>query len=333
MEKLRTIQVGTGPTVHAAHLAYAMRTLPDFYHLEAIVEENEALRARAMRMEEYVSLPFITWEEAVKRRPDAIMVEEDEPRLVSSAIRALEAGFPVYMDKPGSGDPAAFHRMCDLAKAKRLPLSLGYMYRENPAVQYAKKLAREGKLGEILSVEAQMSICGGMEYRRALSRFQGGMMYYLGCHLIDLVVGFCGFPQEIVPLNSRSGQGGVNCVDSAFCAYRYPRGVSFVKSSAMEVNGFFRRSLIISGTKGTLEIRPLERLEPGKDNWFDTCAWEAAQAANQFRDGRVEIQFSRQRRYDGLLLNFARYVRGEAENPYSYDYEARLHDVIMQSCQ
>ena len=47
----------------------------------------------------------------------------------------------------------------------------------------------------------------------------------------------------------------------------------------------------------------------------------------------MEVKFPKQRRYDGLLLNFAKYVRGEAVNPYSYDYEAKLHDLIMQSCQ
>ena len=333
MEKLRVIQVGTGPMVHAAHLARAMKLLSDTYQLEAIVEENDALRARAMKMEEYADLPFISWEEAVKRHPDAIMVEEDEHRLVPSAIRALEKDFPVYMDKPGSENCQDFHRMCDLAKAKGLPLSLGYMYRENPAVKYAKKLMQEGKLGEILSVEAQMSVSSGTEYRKTLSRFQGGMLYYLGCHLIDLVVSFCGFPQEVIPLNSRSGMDGVDCVDIGFCVYRYPHGTSFVKSTATEINGVFRRSLIISGTKGTFEIRPMEVGLPGKENWNDTYAWETLDNDAPWQDHRVEVKFPKQRRYDGLLLNFAKYVRGEAVNPYSYDYEAKLHDLIMQSCQ
>ena len=30
--------------------------------------------------------------------------------------------------------------------------------------------------------------------------------------------------------------------------------------------------------------------------------------------------------------NFAKYVRGEAVNPYTYEYEAKLHDLILLAC-
>ena len=43
MEKLRVIQIGTGPTVHAAHAATALRGLSELYTLEAIVEEDAAM--------------------------------------------------------------------------------------------------------------------------------------------------------------------------------------------------------------------------------------------------------------------------------------------------
>ena len=37
-------------------------------------------------------------------------------------------------------------------------------------------------------------------------------------------------------------------------------------------------------------------------------------------------------RYDTMLREFAKYVRGEAENPYSYDYELALFRTIMSCC-
>lgn len=63
-------------------------------------------------------------------KPDAFIVETDEHQLTANAIRSLEAGFHTYVDKPGSEDTAAFHRMCDLAKNRNLVLSLGYMFRK-----------------------------------------------------------------------------------------------------------------------------------------------------------------------------------------------------------
>ena len=72
---------------------------------------------------------------------------------------------------------------------------------------------------------------------------------------------------------------------------------------------------------------------PGKENRNDTYAWETLTNEAPWQDRRTEVKFPSRRRYDGLLLNFAKYVRGEAENPWTPAYEARLHDLIMQSCR
>lgn len=75
------------------------------------------------------------------------------------------------------------------------------------------------------------------------------MMYYLGCHMIDMVVHFCGFPENVIPLN-RCTNIDVQCKDFGFCVLEYPRGVSFAKTTTWELNGVDRRSLIVNGTKG-----------------------------------------------------------------------------------
>ena len=235
MEPLRIIQVGTAPMVHSAHAAVALRGLPETFRLVGLVEENPEFRRRAASISAFAGLPFFSWEEALRLRPDAFVIETDEHQLVASAIRSLEAGFPTYMDKPGSGDSAQFHRMCELAREKQLVLNLGYMFRENPAIRRALELKEQGALGEIFSVEAQMSCCNGRNYHETLARFQGGIMYYLGCHMIDVMVHFCGFPERVVPLNSKTRLRGVDAVDYGFCAYQYANGVSFVKTAAAEL--------------------------------------------------------------------------------------------------
>ena len=61
------------------------------------------------------------------------------------------------------------------------------MYRYNAAVKYCKELKESGKLGDIFSVEAQMSVYHDSEKRKWLNKFNGGMMFFLGCHLVDIV--------------------------------------------------------------------------------------------------------------------------------------------------
>ena len=92
MRRVRVIQVGTAPMVHAAHLATALKGLPEEFEVLGIVEEDPALRVAAEKKPEIFGFPFLTWEEAVALRPDAVMVETDEFQLVRAATRSLRAG-------------------------------------------------------------------------------------------------------------------------------------------------------------------------------------------------------------------------------------------------
>ena len=37
-------------------------------------------------------------------------------------------------------------------------------------------------------------------------------------------------------------------------------------------------------------------------------------------------------RYDTMMISFAEYVRGEKQNPFTYEYERKLHKVILKAC-
>ena len=330
MKKLRVIQIGTGHD-HAPGIAESIRFLSDVYVFVGIVEENEALRKKAETNEVYKDLPFFTWEEALAQKPDAFFVETEEHELVGTAIRAIEAGYHVHMDKPGSENSEEFHRLCELAKAKKLELSLGYMYRHHIGVLYAKEMVDTGRIGELISVEAHMSLCYDKEKREWLSKFKGGMMYFLGCHLIDLVVQFRGFPDEIIPFNSKTMVDGVDSVDYGFAVLKYKNGVSFVKTNCNEPNGQNRRQLVVSGRDGTIEIRPLEiPTGLGTDTTYIRATLDGK---TDSIDNSNKIHLGPQRRYERMLRKFALYIQGEEENPFTYDYEAKLHDLILKACE
>lgn len=332
---LRVVQVGT-------HHDHAPAPISTFDHMEGfellgIINDTDEPgdSMHPMFNEPHAdNVPeYITWEKAFELKPDAFIIETCEHKLVENAIRALEAGYHVYMDKPGSEDSAQFHRMCDIAKEKNLVLCLGYMYRYNAAVQHALKRKEEGAFGEIFSVEAQMSVRHRNDKRQWLDRFEGGMMYFLGCHLIDLVVHFCGFPEEVVPFNTNTGIDGNDSRDLGFCVLKYKNGVSFVKTCATEINGYARRQLVINGSLGSIEIKPLEMNLPD-DGWkLGTYAVETLNNEKAWVDNGTPIDFDHYHRYDAMFKEFRSYVLGEKKNPYSYDYEAKLHDLILECCK
>ena len=216
--------------------------------------------------------------------------------------------------------------MLSTIKRKNLVFNFGYMYRFNPKVKEALEKVKRGDLGEIYAVEAHMDCLHPAEVRDWLKAFPGGMLFFLGCHLIDLIYRVQGEPCEILPLSCASGFDGTSGEDYGMVAYRYPSGVSFAKTTALEPGGFMRRQLVLCGEKGTIEINPLEVLTEGGqytllsenvgEGWH--TPWSVSQS---------EIYD----RYEDMMRNFAELVRGK-ENPYTYEYELGLYRLLLRSC-
>ena len=118
-------------------------------------------------------------------------------------------------------------------------------------------------------------------------------------------------------------------MDTAMCAYRYRKGFAWVRTSASEINGFGRRGIFISGTEGSLEIRPLEKKE--QDNWYGTELRYTPVRANAYSDGSILIPTPHFKRYDRMMLDFSHNVQTGKVEQYTPAYEAKLHDWIMKS--
>ena len=89
------------------------------------------------------------------------------------------------------------------------------------------------------------------------------MLFFLGCHLIDLILSIQGMPKEVIPLNTSSNIDNVKSDDIGMVVFKYENGVSFAKSCASEIGGFVRRQLVVCGSKKTIEINPLETIDGG----------------------------------------------------------------------
>lgn len=264
---------------------------------------------------------------------DAVCIETEDRRLTEFAIMAAEKGLHIQMDKPGSASDKDFDRLIDLVKEKNLVFHIEYMYRYNPSVMKLKEDIKSGKLGEIYAVEAQMNCIHPVEKRKWLGNYPGGMLYYLGCHLIDLVYGICGEPDEIIPLSMPIGTDGVEADDFGMAVFKYKNGVSFVKSTAVEPGGFERRQLVVCGTKGTVEIKPLEWLDLECHSIIQALTTSVREAYDNDWNKKGEYHTTPVfGRYDAMFRAFADYINKEKENPYGYEYERKLHKLILKAC-
>ena len=327
MKKIKVAQIGTSVNSHGNYIWDSLLKQDDIFEVVGYAfpeHEREKFPEQARRFDGYREMTV----DEILNDPEieAVVVETEEIYLTKYSLLVAKAGKHLHMEKPGGVSLPDFETLIDTLKAKKLVFSTGYMYRFNPKVKEALAKVKNGELGEIYAVEAQMNCKHTTQIRQWLSHFPGGMLFFLGCHLIDLIYQIQGEPLEVLPLSCSTHFDGVDTNDYGMVAFKYKNGVSFAKTCDVERGGFLRRQLVICGEKGTVEIKPLEVAVPDgqytimheaySDDWGEP--WHASKS---------EIYD----RYDAMMRNFAEMVRGK-ENPYSYDYELRLYKLIQRAC-
>lgn len=335
MKKLKIVQIGVGHD-HATVIYQSLRKQTDLFDVvgHVVIPGEEELYAARIRA--FEGTPALTLEEALAIPDlDAAAIETLDWNLVKYAQIAADRGLHVSMDKPGSEDPADFEQMLSTVKAKGKTFAIEYMYRYNPAVCEALELVREGKLGQLYAVEAQMNCDLELPKREWLDHFKGGMTFYLGCHLADLIVRFMGIPEAIIPFNQSTGIDGITAPEFGMAVFKYPTGYSFLKSCGAEVGGFPRRQLVIAGSRGTIEIKPIE-MNISKES-VSTLEGERI---FYHREGTKRLPW-RDRgdyrrfefdRYDDMMRDFAAKIDRGPSTDEELIYEARIHRIVLAAC-
>lgn len=331
MKKIRIAQIGTSRYSHGNEIFNAIKSLSDIFEVvgyalpegerEKFPEKMSAFeKSREMTLDEILNDSTI----------DAVTVETEEKYLTKYSRLAAEHNKHIHMEKPGGTDLKDFEELTAAVKSKNTVLHIGYMYRYNPVIRRVIKAAQEGKYGKIISVDAQMSCIQTEDMRRWLKDLKGGMMFFLGCHLVDLVLRIKGSPSNVLPLNKSTRTGDVDSKDFGLAVLEYDTGASVVKTSAVEFGGFARRNLVITGDKKTVEIRPLEMYaESGYPNLFTEIT---EYSSSEWGDTGIHSKSETYDRYLPMMKAFGKMAAGEIKNPFSLDYELELYKTILKCC-
>lgn len=315
-------QIGIGHN-HGEAKMIAVKKFPELFEVVGFAEENEEWLEKRGNLECYQDLKRYSVDELIEKC-DALLIETDVWNLTEIAQKCIDAGKHVHIDKPGSGTLEEFGKMLNSAKKKNLIVQLAYMYRYNPAVQKTFELIKDGKLGEIYSINAEMSTFHSPNYRKWLTGFGGGVMYILGCHLIDLIVYIMGKPDKIHSFLKHTKLDDIDTNDNNLVVMEYEKALARVFVSSVEVNGYGRRQFVVSGSKGTVNICPLE--QPLQMTYSDT---KIANTAFGDRKEIVPIEDNTANgRYDDMIKDFYAYITGEKENPFTYEHEYNVQAVL-----
>lgn len=314
-------QIGVGHA-HANKLS-VYRDSSD-YEVVGIVEPDPQLRQRAMSQATFRDLKWMSEEELLNVSGlQAVLVETQVRDLLDCAQRCVHAGKHIHLDKPAGQSLPQFESILESAARQRLLVQMGYMYRYNPGVVLLRHFLEQGWLGDVFEVHTVMSKVVDDDARRELAEYPGGMMFELGCHILDLVIGILGEPVGVASYRQHAAAIEDRLSDNMLAVLSYPRALATLKSSAMEVDGFARRHLVVCGTEGTFQIQPL-------DNPSATVS--LSKACGSYQRGTQEITFPKYQRYIADAADMARIIRAEKASDFSYEHDRIVQKTLLQAC-
>ena len=182
----RPIRVGQIGTSHAHATKLSVYRESADYDVVGIVEPDQDRRRRAEKHRAFRDLTWMTTEQLLNTDPlDVVLIETEVRDLLDNAELAIKAGKHVHIDKPAGESFPHFQRIIESARQQQLIVQLGYMYRYNPGMRLIREFLAQGWLGDIFEIHTVMSKVVPPATRRGMAEYPGGIMFELGCHVLD----------------------------------------------------------------------------------------------------------------------------------------------------
>jgi predicted dehydrogenase len=320
-EKIKIGQIGTGHA-HASGVFKQLLQVSDDFEIVGIVE-NDAKRRESLKGS-FQGMKLISEDQLLNTKGlQAVVVETEVQDLLPTARRCIEAGMNIHLDKPAGETLVDFKNLLDEVGRKKLHLQMGYIYRYHPAFQFCYQAVADGWLGDVFELHAVMSKKVGAPSRTYLSRFAGGSMFEIGCHVIDAMVRVLGKPQQTTPFARKTHPDQDSLVDNQLAVFDYPDAIGSIRSALVEYAGGERRQFTVCGEYGTFDLRPL-----GGHSF--RLALERPQST--YKQGYQDVTLPKG---PGIFVSafrdMAAVLRGEKENDYPLSHELAVHETILRA--
>lgn len=185
---------------------------------------------------------------------DAVVLAMPSSMHAPTAISAFAAGYHVYVEKPAAttaGDAGAL--LHSWQHARRLGI-VGFNYRQHPLAMQARRLIREGAIGEIVAVQTNFSSRPvAVPAWKQLSG--GGALFDRGAHHVDIAAWLLGsYPESVTArvLSRRTAD------DTATMECLFPGAVTMQSSFSFDATPDDRVTVI--GQRGRLSFDRLAGL-------------------------------------------------------------------------
>lgn len=210
---------------------------------------------------------------------DAVYVATPPESHAFYTIEAAKAGKAVYVEKPMATTAKEARDMISACREHQVPLFVAYYRRGLPKFVTARKLLREGAIGQVMSFQylfatPPLEMDPNRPWLMDKSLSGGGLLYDVGSHMVDTTLMLLGEAKEIIGRSANLGQRyQVNDVSSA--VFVLESGVQGTMQFSFHATDSIDR-LQIFGTKGSMQlsIMDLSPLTLTRDGSAETIAFE-----------------------------------------------------------
>ena len=308
---------------HASGKVDAMRRNPDVDFC-GIFEPSPGVRAERGGGSDYENVRWFKSKEEMLGDDSiaGIAVEGRVSDNLAFAKEVIDHGKHVWLDKPAGEDLEEFRELLAAAQKKKLLVQLGYMFRYNSGFQFIFDMVRDGSLGDIFSVRGRMSSNIPVDSRARLGQYQGGILFELVCHLIDIVVSLLGRPNRVTSFLRNDLGITPEFADNTVAVYEYETAIAILESAAMEISAHPIRRFEVYGTRGSIILEPLEppsvRLCLDEDRGNYVKGWQT-------------VDVEKRPRYDGELTAILADIRGEKLPDRTLHHELVVQETVLRS--
>jgi predicted dehydrogenase len=177
--------------------------------------------------------------------------------------------------------------------------------------------------------------------RKRFAQIPGGGMYELACHLVDTVVTLMGPPLSVQAFGNATRAPQDAFVDNQLAVLTYPKATVTIRCNHADPFGGPNRTITVRGTKGDMEIRPLEsgkgilRLDEPRDT-SKVCRQVGDKmvmfAEPRFKKGENTFALDVPKgRYDEEFRDLHRVLVNGAPFAWSVDHDISVHATALRA--
>ena len=155
----------------------------------------------------------------------AVIVANPNAAHVTTALRCIDAGLPVLLEKPVGVSLDEVRELVMVSERTGVPVLVGHHRRHNPLIRKARQLLSDGALGRVVTVTALWQLHKPDAYFDIAWRREpgAGMLLTNLIHDLDLLRHLCGEVEQVQAITSNAVRGFAN-EDSAVVLLRFASG-------------------------------------------------------------------------------------------------------------